>query len=176
MYSFINNDRNPEINSLNNNKISMVHSYPNVPKSTIGYTTNNQYSDFPPLMSDGRSLVASWQSQSLLNDNLIKENNIQTNWQYRRYIQNNAESIMRNSFVEAANDMGYYERMNRDMQSNYTSIGDQSRFTSYSSMGQSAIPNNSDLKLSYLTREELEKRYQLPLITQDDLLRILPRK
>lgn len=181
MYSFINNDRNAEINSLNNNKITMVHSYGSFPKSSLGYTTNNQYTDFPPLMADGRALIASWQSQTLINDNLLKENNIQSNWEYRRYLSQNAEAIMRQNFIEAANDMGYYERMNRDMQSNYSPIGDQSRFSTYNSpsmvsSAQSAIVNNSDLKELYLSREELEKKRELPFITQDELLRILPRR
>lgn len=183
MYSFINNDKTAEINSLNNNKISVVHSYPSFPSSSQGYTTNNQYTDFPPLMSDGRSLIAAWQSQTLINDNLVKNNNIQSNWEYRRYISQNAEAIMRNNFIEAANDMGYYERMNRDMQSNYTPIGDQSRFTPFTAsvgggntMSQSAIANNSDLKQLYLTREDLEQRLRMPVISHDELLRILPQK
>lgn len=181
MYTFTNNDRTAEINSLNNNKMSTVHSYSTFPKSSIGYTTNNQYNDFPPIMADGRSLIASWQSQTLINDNLLKENNIQSNWEYRRYISQNAESIMRNNFIEAANDMGYYERMNRDMQASYMPMSNQSRFSSFNdsnmvSSRQSSVVDNSDLKQLYLSREELEKKRELPVLTQDDLLRILPRR
>jgi hypothetical protein len=31
-----------------------------LPLSSRGYHTNNKYPEFPPLMNDGRSIVASW--------------------------------------------------------------------------------------------------------------------
>ena len=42
-----------------------------VPESSLGYHANNQYDNFPPLMSDGRALVASWQPEAVANKQLI---------------------------------------------------------------------------------------------------------
>ena len=49
-----------------------------------GYSTNNQYSEFPPMMKDGRSIVSSWQPESHINKEIKKQNNIKSNWEYPR--------------------------------------------------------------------------------------------
>ena len=36
-----------------------------LPRSKLGYTTNNRYPNFPPKMADGRSLISSWNSESV---------------------------------------------------------------------------------------------------------------
>jgi hypothetical protein len=79
-----------------------------VPRSALGYNTNNQYPEFPPLMMDGRAVVASYQPESAINNNIILENNIQSNWDYRRYLTNNAVDVMNRNFRDACNDAGYY--------------------------------------------------------------------
>ena len=52
--------------------------YSNEPlqRSSLGYATNNVYQQMPPRMDDSRSLIASYQPESILNNNLIKQNNI----------------------------------------------------------------------------------------------------
>ena len=62
-----------------------------VPLSARGYHTNNKYPEFPPLMSDGRSIVASWQPEATTNADLIQNNNIESNWEYRKYLINSAK-------------------------------------------------------------------------------------
>ena len=42
-----------------------------VPESARGYNTNNKYPQFPPLMSDGRSVTATWQPESSINIDLV---------------------------------------------------------------------------------------------------------
>jgi hypothetical protein len=79
-----------------------------VPRSALGYNSNNQYPEFPPLMMDGRAVVASYQPESAINNNIILENNIQSNWEYRRYLTNNAMDVMNRNFRDACNDAGYY--------------------------------------------------------------------
>ena len=79
-----------------------------VPKSALGYNTNNKYPEFPPLMKDGRAIVASYQPESAINNNIILENGIQSNWQYRQYLTNNAIDVMNRNFRDACNDAGYY--------------------------------------------------------------------
>ena len=151
-----------------------------VPRSSLGYNTNNKYPEFPPLMSDGRSITASWQPEAIINADLIQSNNIQSNWQYRKYLTQNAAQIMEYNFRESSNDNGYYKRPIDipSIQSNmvsgittmpyqYTSVLDETRPIGYAS---------SDLKQLYLSREQLEARKISPVITQEELLKRHPLK
>ena len=146
-----------------------------VPRSSLGYATNNKYPEFPPLMSDGRSITTTWQPEAVINDDLIQSNNLRSNWQYRKYLTNNAKDIMEYNFRESCNDVGYYKRPIDlpNMQSNkavslsgtpynFTSILDQSKPFGY---------QNSDLKEMYLSREQLDARKISPVITQSDLIK-----
>lgn len=123
----------------NNNGSSLV-----IPKSSLGYHTNNKYSTFPPLMSDGRSIISTWQSQSQINNQLVKENNITTNWQYRQYLTNNALTIMEYNFRESANDTGFLFPVSK---TTISSIHDNP-----------LLLETSDLKQLYLTREQLNAK------------------
>lgn len=79
-----------------------------IPNQYLGYSTNNVYPSFPPLMSDGRAVIASWQPEATINESLIKANGIKSNWEYRQFLQNNAVSIMKRNYIDSANDIGYY--------------------------------------------------------------------
>jgi hypothetical protein len=83
---------------------NLNNAYPSnkvVPESSLGYHSNNQYDNFPPLMSDGRALVASWQPESVINNQIIHENGIQSNWQYRKYLTHNANKIMKINYMNS---------------------------------------------------------------------------
>ena len=54
---------------------------------------NNFHQDFPALMSDGRSF-SNWQPTAVLNDQIRSRENLKTNWEYRQYLQKNANSII----------------------------------------------------------------------------------
>ena len=141
-----------------------------VPRSSLGYHTNNKYPEFPPLMSDGRSVTATWQPESTINADLIQSNNIQSNWQYRKYLTNNAQKIMEYNFRESSNDVGYYKRPTDipSIQSNMVS-GIVNKPYVYSSALDNTRPigyANSDLKETYLTREQLNARKIAPVIMQ----------
>lgn len=140
-----------------------------------GYSTNNQYSEFPPMMKDGRSIVSSWQTESYMNTEIKKQNNIKSNWEYRQYLTKNAQSIMDKEFAESANDTGYNMKSTQkpNIQSNevtgfsnypysFKSVLDETKPTGYV---------ESDLKTQYLTREQLQSRQISPVVTQDELLR-----
>ena len=140
-----------------------------------GYSTNNQYSEFPPMMKDGRSIVSSWQPESHINKEIKKQNNIKSNWEYRQYLTKNAHNIMNKEFAESANDTGYNMKSGQkpNIQSNevtgfsnypysFKSVLDETKPTGYV---------ESDLKTQYLTREQLQSRQISPVITQDELLR-----
>ena len=147
-----------------------------IPSSSLGYTTNNKYPGFPPLMSDGRAITASWQPEAVINENLIKTNNIESNWEYRRYLTKHAKEIMETNFRESCNDVGYYKRANQltaveqsqhsTVPYLYTSVMDENKPKGHTS---------SDLKDIYLSREQLNARKISPVITQAELLYTVPR-
>jgi len=145
-----------------------------VPQSALGYHANNKYDNFPPLMSDGRSITNTWQPESTINADLLKSTGIKSNWQYRNFLVNHAKDIMEYNFREASNDVGYYKRPIElvDVQSNQISGANGAPYL-YSSVTDNSRPKgfvNSDLKEIYLSREQLESRKISPVITQDQLL------
>jgi hypothetical protein len=146
-----------------------------IPRSSLGYGTNNKYPEFPPLMQDGRSIVSSWQPEAIINEDLIQSNNIKSNWQYRKYLTNNAKDIMQYNFRESCNDVGYYKRPIDlpNMQSNKVSNLGGTPY-SFSSVLDNSKPfgyQTSDLKQVYLSREQLDARKISPVITQEQLIK-----
>lgn len=150
-----------------------------IPKSSLGYGTNNKYPEFPPLMNDGRAVIGSWQPESSENQNIIEHNNIKSNWQYRRYLTKNSKDVQEYNFRESCNDVGYINRPIDvpSIQSNvvggikggpclFKSIMDNSRPTGY---------ETSDLKEMYLSREQLNARKISPVVTQDEYLKGVSR-
>jgi len=124
---------------------------PSMPQpSQLGYSTNNVYENFPPLMSDGRTILASHQPESATNQYLLEKLGINSNWQYRYYLQNNAKDIMKYNCMNMANDVGYINRFDKGSQGpnvpqTFTSMSDSSR-------------NSSDLMDLYLSRNQLDER------------------
>ena len=142
-----------------------------VPESSRGYTTNNKYPGFPPLMNDGRSITATWQPESSVNADLIENSGIKSNWQYRKYLTENAKKIMEYNFRESSNDTGYYKRP-IDIPSIQTNEvkGFNNIPYSYSSTIETAKPfghSNSDLKNLYMTREQLASRQYAPIVSSE---------
>jgi hypothetical protein len=117
-----------------------------LPQSALGYKTNNKYPEFPPLMSDGRAVTASYQPEAVLNEKLLRSNNIQSNWQYRRYLTKHANEIMEYNFREASNDAGYFARQD-DVPSSQSNkiLGVSSTPYLYSSSTDLSNPKTSDL-------------------------------
>lgn len=139
-----------------------------IPKSALGYSTNNKYPEFPPLMSDGRSVIGSWQPESTENANLIESNHIKTNWEYRRYLTNNSQDVLEYNFRESCNDAGYFKRPIDlpSVQSNVVSGMNATPFL-YNSVVDNRKPEgyeDSDLKQLYLTREQLDARKIAPIV------------
>ena len=141
------------------------------PISTLGYATNNVYPNFPPKMSDGRSLIASYQPEAILNENLIKQSGVKSNWEYRKYLMENSQAIAETNFRESSNDCGYFERfLPSERGQNLPNIG-----MAYKDSA-SVISENSDLKQLYLSREELSKKYEPHTMTQEQLFSYMSRK
>jgi hypothetical protein len=157
MYSFLNRDKT-NIDVSKAQIVSLAFPTPeDLPSSSFGYHTNNVYQGFPPLMADARSVVASWQPESYTNDRMIRENGIQSNWQYRQYLTQNATAIMKQNFSESANDIGYYD-------------------INASSIASRPITASSDLKELYMSREDLQSRRIAPVLTQEQMMQMLSKK
>ena len=142
--------------------------FPTMPSaSQLGYHSNNLYDNFPPLMSDGRAVIASYQPDAVANEQLLKENGIQTNWEYRKYLQTNAKEIMQQNCMSMSNDIGYVKRYENDTITNvpYNMNG----VITQKPIGYS----DSDLKRMYLTREDLNSRTNSAKtpVTQEDILK-----
>jgi len=131
-----------------------------IPSSRLGYQANNVYPGYPPLMSDGRAITASSQPIAVVNEQIIADNNIQSNWEYRKYLQANAVQIMQASMRDASNDCGFYDRFadykfNNGTPVVYQNLMDNRRSQFYA---------DSDLKRMYLTREQLEALKMAPVL------------
>jgi hypothetical protein len=162
MFAFLNTSQGEKVQS----SYSIINE--TIPTSKLGYHTNNKYPVFPPLMQDGRSLISSWQPESKINDVILKQNNIQSNWQYRKFIRENANEILQYNFKEACNDTGYIipPPIMGNRPSNpyyYKSIHD---------IHQPTGVENSDLKAIYLSREQLNSRKFAPSINQDQFIKM----
>ena len=137
------------------------------PKSTYGFQTHNLYKDFPPFMNDGRVLVASWQQESVTNNNLLQSTGMKSNWEYRKYLTENAKTMIEKNQAESLNDIGYIAR--------YSTAPEQSNtvpyyYKSYLDNTQPFGYQSSDLKQLYLTAEQLNARKMAPIITEAHLL------
>ena len=121
-----------------------------IPRSKLGYHTNNVYPAFPPLMSDGRALVSNWQpsTETVANDAL--KHGITSNWEYRRYLTQHAQEIMQDNFLSSANDTGYMYPGPRASPDVSVVVG----------------RDVSDLKSMYLTREQLAAQKQVFALPQ----------
>jgi len=138
-----------------------------VPMTALGYKTNNKYPEFPPLMNDGRSVTTTWQSESVVNEDLKTRNNITSNWEYRRYLTQNAKSVMEDSFKDSSNDIGYYKRPTDLPNIQTNKVAGPSQMSSGPTVSQS-----SDLKEMYMSREQLEARNVSHVLTQEEMLRL----
>jgi len=149
-----------------NEPSSYESAYPKetLPQSSLGYHSNNKYDNFPPLMSDGRTITASYQPEAILNDHLIKEIGVETNWQYRQYLMKNSKQIIQYNRLQTATDAGYFKR-----------YGD-SESTTYSTpiiiSDKKSTQIESDLKQIYLSREQLQAKMVAPELTQSQLYHI----
>jgi hypothetical protein len=131
-----------------------------IPQSSLGYYANNRYPGFPPLMNDGRSIIAGNRSETLLHNSIVKQSGEVNNAKYRQYMISNAKSIMENDFRSASNDVGYYERFVDQISAN--AVGSPYLYKSVIDNNSPLGYSESDLKSIYLSREQLEARRVAP--------------
>ena len=119
-------------------------------------------------MSDGRSF-SSWQPEAVVNQKIQQEAGIDSNWKYRQYLQKNASQIMKyntTEYVYASGNNPYIFGQGQPMSKTpvrFSNIHDNSK-----PFGQ------SDLKKSYLTREQLNARMVAPTINLNQFWKFTP--
>jgi hypothetical protein len=128
--------------------------------------SNNIHFDFPPIMMDGRNF-AKWQPGAKINEEIRKENNITSNWKYRQYLTENADSIIKSNQLESCDNSCYCPALKTTEPTQntpflYKSCVDKSQPYGY---------ETSDLKNIYLSSYELQSRMVAPSITQADILK-----
>jgi len=114
--------------------------------------SNNIHFNFPPLMDDSR-LFSNYYS-SALNDSVFQNNkNIKNNSDYRKYLQTNADNIIKNNQYVSLNECGANAYTNSDiLLSNQTPY----IFNSILSRDQPYGYETSDLKNIYLSKQQLD--------------------
>ena len=114
--------------------------------------------NFPHTMSNGRN-YSNWLPSEVLNEEIKKQVNITSNWDYRIYLQQHATEIMKQNSNQAYNEGGLNMMETQALQKTpfmYNSTFDSNK----SKVGY----NNSDLKSVYLTSEQLNARMVAPII------------
>jgi hypothetical protein len=116
-------------------------------------------------MNDGRNF-AKWQPGAAINQEIRQENGIKSNWQYRKYLTENADSVIKSNQLEACDECCYCPSLKAgesvpNSPFLYKSCMDRSQPYGY---------EDSDLKNMYLTSSQLQARMVAPSITQDQIL------
>ena len=150
--------------------------------STCNSGSNNIHFDFPPIMDDGRN-YATWQPGAVINERIRQSENIKTNWQYRKYLTENADSIIKQNQIAACNECCSCPAV-YTQQPSHSPTADEIRKTRmhkvsdtppflYKSCTDNSQPygyENSDLKSQYLSEYQLQSRMVTPVLTQAQLL------
>ena len=137
------------------------------------YSASNNYNfNSPAIMSDGR-VWNQWQPQAVVNNRIQLKEGIQSNWQYRQYLQQNGLQIMQYNSSESCYELGLDPHVKTDRTPSdnvpykFKGIFD----TSKPGYGYC----NSDLKNPYLTSEQLNSRLISPSINPEHYRNIVPR-
>ena len=124
--------------------------------------SNNIHFDAPPLMDDGRN-YASWQQDAVSNNNIKVDANIKSNADYRKYLINNADKIIKLNQYQACNNCGTCINLDNSQDNNVGSSQTPYLFGSALSNNQPFGYENSDLKQLYLSREQLKVLKTTPM-------------
>jgi len=124
--------------------------------------SNNIHFDFPALMDDGR-LYSSWQQDALINNNIKVDADIKSNADYRKYLINNADKIIKLNQYQACNNSGTSINLDKDDNLSSTNTPSPYLFNNSLSNNQPFGYENSDLKQLYLSREQLKVLKTTPM-------------
>jgi len=117
-----------------------------------------------------KTVPANWQSEDANNADLVAKTGITTNWQYRKYLTENAKDIMEYNYRESNNENGHAVRHAGLPGIQCNKVQDM---TNAPRMQTSAIDvthrygtQASDLKNAYLTREHTQMMQIAPVINR----------
>ena len=127
--------------------------------STLYSGSNNIHENMPPIMSDGRNFSI-WLPEEVINESIKKEANINSNWDYRQFLQENASKIMSQNSIGALSESGFNE-VKKEISQNTPFL----YMNTYDSNRPSVGYSNGDLKNQYLSREQLNARMVAPIIS-----------
>lgn len=123
--------------------------------------SNNVHFNFPPIMADGRN-YASWQPEAVINNQIQRQEGINSNWAYRQFLQHNSSKIREYNNKEACYALGLDPHIPTD---NTPSTNVPHIFRSiYDNNRPGYGYSNSDLKNPYLTSEQLNSRLSTPVV------------
>lgn len=135
--------------------------------------SNNIHFESPPLMTDGRN-YSSWQPEAVINKKIQEDSGMKTNWGYRKYLTENAKSIMDSNRLESCDQCCACPA--RYGKNNQPETGTPYLFKSCIDSNQPYGYENSNLKKEYLTREQLQSRMTAPKLSQyQDLEKHIPK-
>ncbi len=90
---------------------------------------------------------ANYQPENYKNNDIISSENINKNWQYRKYMTENADNIREYNYLDSANSINYTKRP-------YNSpIINSNDFTTTLFFNDKSIRNDSDLKKHFLDKQ-----------------------
>lgn len=129
--------------------------------------SNNIHAGFPALMSDG-NWATNWEPSCAANNYIKKSAGIENNYQYRQYLINNADKIIKKNQVNACdNCSGYWNNFQN------TNIIKSATKYIYKSTQDNIQPfgyENSDLKNNYISSNTIQSRLVAPIMTQAQML------
>lgn len=117
---------------------------------------NNVYGDFPPMMCDSR-VFSYYQTEDTINENIKQSENITSNWNYRQYMTQNGNKIMKYNFMASQTETG--------INCNFDTMGKTHNSPQlYTSTFDTEKVEYSDLKAPYLSRQQLNARMISPSV------------
>lgn len=130
--------------------------------------SNNIAFDSHPIMSDSRNF-SSWQPDAVVNEKIQQKEQIQSNWNYRQFLQQHGLQIMNYNNQEACYALGLDPHV-----STGKTPSDNVPFK-FKGIFDTSKPGfgycNSDLKNPYMSREQLNSRLIAPSIAPANFLK-----
>ncbi len=141
--------------------------------------SNNIHFDYPAIMSDGRN-YANWLPGAAINEKIRKDEGIKSNWDYRRYLTQNADTIIKNNQIAACDEccsINTNEVLEQGQNQLPKGMYVQSQTPYlYKSCSDNSKPNygyqESDLKNMYASRVNLQSRMITPVLSQAQILQL----
>ena len=132
--------------------------------ATCYKATNNIHYKYPAMMDDG-NLYTDWNSACKSNNQLKKNAGITDNYEYRQWLINNSNSIIRQNQESANQDtcVNIFPKFtDRNSKYIFRNCNDTTKPFGY---------ENSDLKNLYLSKEKLQEKLTAPIMSQHDLIK-----